>query len=187
MRAACDAQWPPATKTALMQIYFLRHGIAIPRSHPDCPPDPERALTGEGRERTELSAHGLQRLGVDPDGVWTSPYRRARETADIVCEVLGFDPGSLRESPALEPDRDPEEIFTELAGAGCAAPLCVGHAPHLDLAISHAIHSGWGVVTQLKKAGAAALEWDPATGRGELLWLLPARALRRLGQKGPDA
>ena len=170
-----------------MQIYFLRHGIAIPRTDSDCPSDPERALTGQGRERTELSARGLQRLDVRADVVLTSPYRRARETAEIVCSVLGLPTDALRESPSLEPDRDPDELFNDLADSGWASAICVGHAPHLDLAISHAIHSGWGAVTQLKKAGAAALEWDPATGRGELLWLLPARALRRLGQRGSDA
>jgi len=170
-----------------MQVYFLRHGIAFPRSDPDCPPDHERSLTGEGRERTTLSARGLGSLGVKPDVIWSSPLARARETAEIVCEVLGLEPDAIHVTAALEPARDPEDVFAELSEAGCASALCVGHAPHLDLAISHAINSGWGAVTQLKKAGAAALEWDASTGHGELLWLLPARALRRLGSKGVPA
>jgi len=36
-----------------MQLFIVRHGIAIDREDPRCPPDPERYLTEEGVEKTK--------------------------------------------------------------------------------------------------------------------------------------
>ena len=59
-----------------MRIVLLRHGIAIDRDHPDCPPDPERFLTSEGQQRTRRAVKGLRRLDVRPDLVLSSPWTR---------------------------------------------------------------------------------------------------------------
>ena len=47
-----------------MQLYIVRHGIAIDREAPKCPADPERYLTEEGKEKTRQVATGLAALGV---------------------------------------------------------------------------------------------------------------------------
>jgi hypothetical protein len=39
-----------------MRLYLMRHGIAIDREDPDCPPDPERYLTPKGIQRTRAAA-----------------------------------------------------------------------------------------------------------------------------------
>ncbi len=39
-----------------MKLYIVRHGIAIDREDPKCPPDPERYLTAEGVEKTRQVA-----------------------------------------------------------------------------------------------------------------------------------
>ncbi len=50
-----------------MQLYIVRHGIAIDREDPKCPPDPERYLTEEGVEKTKQVAKGVAALGVTAD------------------------------------------------------------------------------------------------------------------------
>src|SRR5438876_182160 len=50
-----------------MQLYVVRHGIAIDREDPKCPPDPERYLTEEGVEKTKQVAKGVAALGVTGD------------------------------------------------------------------------------------------------------------------------
>ena len=72
-----------------MQLYIVRHGIAIEREDPKCPPDPERYLTEEGVEKTKQGAKGLVALGVTGDLFLTSPYVRAAQTAEISAELAG--------------------------------------------------------------------------------------------------
>ena len=53
-----------------MQLYIVRHGIAIDREDPKCPPDPERYLTEEGLEKTKQVAKGVAALGVTGGGIY---------------------------------------------------------------------------------------------------------------------
>ena len=50
-----------------MQLYIVRHGIAIDREDPKSPPDPDRYLTEEGIERTKQVAKGIVALGATAD------------------------------------------------------------------------------------------------------------------------
>ena len=50
-----------------MQLYIVRHGIAIDREDPKCPPEAERYLTEEGIERTRQVAKGIAALGAHAD------------------------------------------------------------------------------------------------------------------------
>ena len=75
-----------------MRLYLMRHGMAIDREDPDCPPEAERYLTPKGIERTRAAAHGLLELNIKPTVLLTSPYVRAVQTGEIVCEVLDLDP-----------------------------------------------------------------------------------------------
>src|SRR5580700_6869597 len=78
-----------------MRLYLMRHGVAVDREDPDCPPDPERYLTPKGIDRTRAAAQGLLELKVKPDALFTSPYVRAVQTGELVCEVLDLDPANL--------------------------------------------------------------------------------------------
>jgi phosphohistidine phosphatase len=162
----------------MIRLYLMRHGIAIDREDPDCPPEAERYLTPKGVAKTRAAAQGLRALGVKPDTVITSPYLRAVQTAEIACEALRFRPAKLRRSDALLPEADPAQILRELARIRPREVLCVGHAPNLDLVIAHALGSE-RTVTTLKKAGVACLDLT-STHRGTLLWIYPPRALRTL-------
>ena len=66
-----------------MEIYVVRHGIAIDREDPKCPPDPERYLTEEGIEKTKRVAAAVAALSSTPDVLLSSPYVRATQTAEI--------------------------------------------------------------------------------------------------------
>ena len=114
-----------------MQLHLLRHGIAIDRDDPSCPPEPERFLTKKGARRTRAAARGLAALKIEPDAVLSSPYRRARQTAEIACKEIGVKAG-IRETEALLPEADPDAILALLAELAVGSVLCAGHAPNLD-------------------------------------------------------
>jgi phosphohistidine phosphatase len=159
----------------------MRHGLAIDREDPDCPPEAERYLTPKGIERTREAANGLAELGIAP-GVWlTSPYVRAVQTGEIVCEALGIDPKKLHATDALKPEAKPARIAEELGRLSMDEAICFGHAPHLDDFIAYAVKAS-AAITTLKKAGVACLDMQTVSPPvGQLRWLLTPRLLRNLG------
>lgn len=56
--------------------------------------DPDIELSELGRQQAQAVGRWLSQLPEQdqPDVVWTSPYRRARETADVALEVADFEP-----------------------------------------------------------------------------------------------
>lgn len=163
-----------------VRLYLMRHGIAIDREDPDCPADPERYLTPKGIQRTRAAARGLRVLRIKPAALLTSPYVRAVQTGEIVCEVLGLDSKQLRTTEALKPEAKPARLVEELGRLG-GEVICFGHAPHLDEFIAHA-SKATAPFTALKKSGAACVDIDSlAPLRATLFWVLTSRVLRRLG------
>lgn len=159
----------------LVWIYLLRHGIAFDRADPKCPPDPQRPLTDKGVARTRAAAKGLRELGAEPDVILTSPYLRARQTADIVQDVAA---GGVRVKrvAALVPDGDPAEVLEALSKY--TRPMCVGHAPNLDEVAAWLLGCSTPPFA-LKKAGAAILRADKCKrGAASLHAFLPPAILR---------
>ena len=163
-----------------MQLYIMRHGIAIDREDPECPEESERFLTPEGIERTRQAARGLRALKVEVSAMLTSPYRRALETAEIAAEALEFPQRSIRKTDALLPSAHPAEILTELRKMKSGNAMCFGHAPQLDEIIAYCL-GVQGELTALKKAGVACLEMvSLSPPAGYLSWLMTPKALRNL-------
>ena len=71
-----------------MEIYFLRHGIAVKRGTEGYKNDSERPLTEKGVRRMRETANGMHDLGLDFDWILSSPYVRAKQTAEIVATVF---------------------------------------------------------------------------------------------------
>src|ERR1700683_4675974 len=120
-----------------MILYLVRHGIAVDRTDPKSPPEPERPLTARGVQKTRSAALGLRALGAKPDVLITSPFVRAAQTAEIFAEALGFAPEKIRVTDALKPAAAPEEIVKELSQLRAKEVVCCGHGPHVDLLIAH--------------------------------------------------
>ncbi|MBI1944545.1 MAG: phosphohistidine phosphatase SixA [Deltaproteobacteria bacterium] len=167
-----------------MRVILLRHGIAHDRADPECPPDPERALTAEGAKKTRKVARGLREVGCAPTRVLSSPYRRAKETAQLVVDEFDLDQAQVTLTESLLPEAPPHELFQQLFAFHNADEeiVCVGHAPNLDKVIAVALTGERAPVTQLKKAGAALLLLeDLPRMKGALVWLMPPKVLGDLG------
>jgi phosphohistidine phosphatase len=162
-----------------MILYIARHGIALERTDPKCPPDPERPLTAKGVQKTRSAALGLKELGVKPDLLITSPYVRAAQTAEIFAEALGFPTSKIRVSEALRPAANPADIVKEISHLKAKELMCFGHAPHLDQLISQLVGAR-GLFTELKKAGVASLQHTGTHSAWHLQWILTPKVLRQL-------
>jgi phosphohistidine phosphatase len=163
-----------------MQLYIVRHGIAIEREDPRCPPDPERYLTEEGVEKTEQVAKGVAALGATADLLLTSPYVRAMQTAEIFASALDYAKQKIRRTDLLLPGAEPSLLFHELAREKQASSIFLfGHAPQLDDVIATALGSKRHL-TALKKGGVALVELKRLSPPiGVLVWLATPKILRR--------
>jgi phosphohistidine phosphatase len=161
-----------------MRILILRHGIAIPRDDPSAPQnDAERPLTARGIKRTRRVAKGMAKLDLIPDAVFTSPYLRARQTAELVILTLGSSALELTVTDALLPEGDPEKLRDELSERNVRKPLCVGHAPHVDDFVARLVGAS-APVTRIKKAGLCSVAMpDDAAGRGTIVALYAPKVL----------
>jgi len=166
-----------------MEIYVVRHGIAIDREDPKCPPDPERYLTEEGIEKTKRVAAAVAALGASPDLLLSSPYVRAMQTAEIFASALDYSKQKIRRTDLLLPGAEPSLFFRELAKDKQTSTLFVfGHAPQLDDILAAALGSKHHI-TSLKKAGVALIELKRISPpNGQLVWLAPPKLLRRAGK-----
>lgn len=165
-----------------MHLYLIRHGIAVDREDPNCPPDTERPLTPKGIKKTHAAALGLRALDVKPGAVLTSPWLRALQTAEIFCETIGYPSKKIVRTDSLKGTSSPADLMRELQGMKAKVVLAFGHEPHLHLVIGHVLHTS-AKITELKKAGLALLELERVSPpQGRLIALYPASALRELAK-----
>jgi phosphohistidine phosphatase len=166
-----------------MELYIVRHGIAVDREDPNCPADPERFLTDEGIEKTQQVAKGVAEVATIPDLLLTSPYLRAVQTAEIFAAHLEYPKQNIRKSDLLLPGEEPLQLFRELArNKDLSTVFVFGHAPHLDDVIATALGSKHHI-SSLKKAGVALVELKRLVPpSGELVWLATPKLLRKAGK-----
>ncbi len=166
-----------------MQLYIVRHGIAIDREDPQCPPDPERFLTEEGIEKTRQVAKGVAEISPVPDLLLSSHYVRAMQTAEIFAKVLEYPKDKIRKTDFLLPGAEPLQLFRELSrDKDSSVVFLFGHAPHLDDLLAAALNSKHHI-TALKKAGVALVELKRvAPPTGELVWIATPKILRKMGK-----
>ena len=156
-----------------MRLFLIRHAIAEPRG---AKADAARALTAKGRERFEKVVRGLNALGTRFDAIWTSPMRRATETAEMLRRLLDGG-GAVGETELLA--GPPAPALLRLARRGEIA--FVGHAPWLnELAgwLCCGLESAGGI--DLKKGGMAVLDGTPKPGGMTLQLLLTPKVLRKI-------
>jgi phosphohistidine phosphatase len=166
-----------------MELYIVRHGIAIDREDPKSPPDPDRYLTEEGIKKTKQVAESVAALGIEPDLLISSPYVRAMQTAEIFATALEYPKQKIRRTDLLLPGAEPSLFYKELSkDKDSAIVFSFGHAPQLDDLVAAGLGSKHHV-TSLKKAGIAALELKRISPpSGELLWLSTPKLLRKAGK-----
>lgn len=162
-----------------MRLLLIRHGKAEDASQ--WPSDAARPLAPEGRLQAERLAVRLVELGLVCDVVFTSPVRRARETADLLSrggagpepeswDALATGPELAAILPTLGDLREREVVRAAF----------VGHMPTLA---DWAEELVWGQPRGrlvLKPAGVIGLELPDSGspfGRSDLFWLTSPKLL----------
>ena len=159
-----------------MRLVIVRHAIAVDRETTDLP-DEERPLTRKGIRRFRAAARGLARLLPKPDMIFTSPLRRARQTARIAARAWGG-PDPV-EAVALAGGAF-EEVAVTLGGFPEEAVVAiVGHEPQVSEVLARLVGGADAERLVFKKGGVAVVD---VPGRledgGTLVAYLPPSVLR---------
>jgi phosphohistidine phosphatase len=157
-----------------MNLYVIRHATAVPRS-PNFE-DASRPLTPQGQRRFARVVRGLERLGVDFDRLYHSPWLRAVETAEALTALVRGESVSL---PALAQPPQPS-LFEQLRGDDVGV---VGHEPWLSelVALATLARTDDAGRFPIKKGGVVWLTGEMRPGGMVLHALFPPRALRAIG------
>jgi phosphohistidine phosphatase len=141
-----------------MELYVLRHAIALTAAEAGVSRDSERPLSSEGRDKMKRIAAAMKSIGVEVDLILSSPYVRARETALMAHEGLGLK-DCLEFTDALASGEDSKLILAELKTHFKKSEriMVVGHEPDLSLLISKITSLG-RLRVEMKKAGLAKIE-----------------------------
>ena len=163
-----------------MNLYILRHAIAVDHGTPGYENDADRPLTPEGARKLERVARAMRALDLDFDLILTSPYVRARQTAEGVAEVLKLGK-KLEFTETLTPGGDTRALIQLLTNHPKAPKdvLLVGHEPYLSGLVSLLVAGIEGFPVLFKKAGFCKLRIDSLQhGRCAMLaWLLTPKQM----------
>jgi len=166
-----------------MELYLLRHAIAVDRETGGYKNDCERPLTSQGRYKMKRIAQGMQILKLSFDTILSSPYIRAKETAAIVTEVLKIKTDSILLTKNLIPDASFEPLIKEINNHLPSSQniLLVGHQPHLSGLVSYLLAGESSISIDFKKGGLCCLSTEKLSkGSCTLNWLLTPSLLQML-------
>lgn len=165
-----------------MKVYLVRHAIAYPRDSDSARMDSDRELTPRGIARFRQTIPAYVRLGVVLDEIWSSPYARARQTAELLCTGLDL-MRPPRFIPELEPDGDTERLLSALERhADRQSIALVGHEPALSEIAGLILIGQRRSLMTFKKGGSCCINIQSFGARfdASLEWLLTPKQLRSL-------
>lgn len=165
-----------------MKLYLIRHSNAVDPGTPGYEDDSARPLTEKGRDKMKEIAFALKALELKPDLIVSSPYVRARETAEILAKVLKYRQ-ELSFNDALVPSGSADQIIGEINEKYSVDELVlVGHEPCLGSLVGALTAGNPDLSIDLKKGGVCCLSADDlrTERRAVLEWLLTPKLLSRL-------
>jgi phosphohistidine phosphatase len=144
-----------------VNIFLLRHGIAAEPGAPGIKTDAERPLIPKGEQRLRAAAAAMEKMGLSFDVIISSPFLRAKQTAEIVAKILKLEK-KLTISNDLVPGGNPQALIRQLNDFKPAPEniLLVGHEPHLSRLIALLSSGGTTATIEMKKGGLCKLETE---------------------------
>jgi phosphohistidine phosphatase len=166
-----------------MNLYLMRHGVAVERTSVSDLDDDHRPLTPDGKRKVRRIARALRSLGCSFDMILSSPLLRARQTADIVADECGNE--IVRLDDNLRPGRTTAG-FLQCLDSDCVSldsVLVVGHEPDLGQLTGILLDRNPAMDVRIRKGGVVRLRIDRTVmgGTVSLEWVLPPRVLLQLG------
>ena len=167
-----------------LNLFILRHGIAVEHGAPGFANDDARPLTPKGRRQMHKITAAMRAMKLRFDLILSSPLVRARQTAEIVATDLKLKK-RLDFADALKPGGDVKALVKKINKLDSAPKnvVLVGHEPYLSELISRSVTGRPDASVALKKGGLAKLEAEElhAGKCATLAWLLTPAQMKLMG------
>lgn len=162
-----------------MEIYLVRHGAAYEKEE-----DPERHLNNDGVNQCHLTGRALKRLDIQFDLIVSSPKARARQTAEIIAEEVGYSREEIKITEALEPTALPKDTISYLNDfAGIKRLMLAGHLPLLGHLASELLINTSQIPFYFEPGAVCQINTEqPYYYTGNLRWFLTPEQLRIIAQ-----
>jgi phosphohistidine phosphatase len=156
-----------------MDLYLIRHADALPLAEGGNEDDAERPLSDAGKAQARALALALQRQGLRPEAVLTSPLLRARQTAEEMLKHWPSPAPSLEVSDHLAMGAPRKRLSRQIKDLQQQSVALVGHQPDLCEFAAWLIGSKKAQI-DLAKAGFALINCSerPSKGGGTLVCLV---------------
>jgi phosphohistidine phosphatase len=166
-----------------MELFILRHGLAVEPGTPGFESDFDRPLIPKGKRQLRQSCAALRKMELNFDQILSSPHIRAKETAEIVAAELKLKK-RLQFSEHLKPGGNYRKLVLEICPPKPTPKsiLLVGHEPDLSQLISLLLTGKPDGGFALKKGGVAKLQVETlrAGQCATLAWLLTPKLMQRM-------
>ena len=164
-----------------MNLFLMRHAEAADLGAEGSTRDADRPLTEKGQRQARLMGRLLRRLDVKIELVLTSPFVRARETADLLLEAFGGHVPIL-DDETFVPDGAEDDMWTTITRTGRSHVLAMGHLPSIADLAAALMGSRAKQPIHFHKASLAAFVTDDERRRPHavLEWMVWPDVARRL-------
>lgn len=137
----------------------------------------DESLAPEGHARMKAIALGLERLFPKANAIYTSPLKRASQTALWVSRAYRSRI-SVTTTEALAPTATTADFMNLIASVKERRAIIVGHEPNLSENLRALLGEDTKSI-ELKKGGCYGVRMQ-SDGSAVLEWLLPPRVLKKL-------
>jgi phosphohistidine phosphatase len=140
-----------------MELYLMQHGSAFSKDV-----DPDRPLSPVGREQIIKSAQAVRRMGLSFDLVAASTKTRARQTAGIICELIGYPEDDILVTEMVKAGTGPSDTIEFLRShKDKGALLVTGHLPNLPKVAGELLSPGHAPDIKFENGGLTRIDvWE---------------------------
>jgi len=158
-----------------MLLLLIRHAQAAEQNDAEFPDDSLRPLVPKGRKVQRRMSRLLVKHDCVPNRVFSSPWKRAWQTARIVVEETGIGTKNRIRCDALAEPPDLAALAREIGEIGGEETIgLVGHEPWMGaLAAELLVGSSSGLRIDFSKSGVLGIETDgfePGEGTLRFFW-----------------
>jgi phosphohistidine phosphatase len=160
-----------------MELYLLRHGLAVPDFE-----NPEQPLSKEGVTQIQASATAMKKLGIVLDLIVSSPKKRSHQTAALIAEGVNYPYSDIVETAAVQPVAVAVDALDFLRRyQESQAVLIAGHLPSLPNIAALLLGCAAPLRMRFDNGSLCRIDlWQPTAGQGELVYHISAQQLRML-------
>jgi len=163
-----------------LTLYLIRH--ADSQVHDEILHDFQRRLTEDGEHNARHMAEKLKEKEVLPDRIFTSPALRARATAEIIAEVLGYPTDDIEDQSRIyeATSRTLNDIIN-VTNDNYRSVMIIGHNPAISRIVAHLTNEE---IENMPPAGVVCMNFeldnwiDISMGSGTYEWYdFPANSI----------